>query len=102
MWILKSASFLDYDAHMYIKFSSNSPLFQQTVELLKLEFRTTANAKAVRMAIENYWEISRKAEIQEAQVESMQSEINRLRELLEINKSSSISAKIRHLRSFRQ
>ncbi len=86
---------------MYIKFSSDSPLFEQTVELLKLEYKTTANSKAVRMAIEDYWELSRKVELIEAHNSSMQFEIDRLRELIEINKSSSISAKIRHMRSFR-
>lgn len=87
---------------MYIKFSCNSPLFEQTVQLLKLQYKTTANAKAVRHAVCDFWELSRKVEILEAQNESMQFEIERLRELLEINKSSSISAKIRHLRSYRE
>lgn len=87
---------------MFIKFSCNSPLFEQTVQLLKLQYKTTANSKAVRSAVCDYWELSRKVEILEAQNESMQYEIERLRELLEINKSSSISAKIRHIRSFRE
>ena len=75
---------------MLIKFKSPDPLFDQKVELLKLQFRTGAASKAVR-----------KAELYEAQVESMQSEIDRLRILIDINKESSISTKIAHLRSLR-
>lgn len=86
---------------MFIKFSYDSPLFIQTVELLKLEYKTTANAKAVRHAICDYWEKSRKLELLEAQNASMQFEIDRLREIININKSSSISSKIAHLRSYR-
>lgn len=86
---------------MLIKFQSPDPLFDQKVELLKLQFRTGAASKAVRKAIENYYNLDRKVEILEAHNESMQAEIDRLRILLEINKESSISTKIAHLRSLR-
>ncbi len=86
---------------MLIKFTSSDPLFEQKVELLKLQFKTGAASKAVRKAVENYYELDRKCEILEAEVDSMQSEINRLRLLLDINKSTSISTKIAHLRSLR-
>lgn len=86
---------------MIIRFETKNPLLEQKIELLKLQFKTGAASKAVRKAIENYYEIDRKAEILEAQIESMQAEIERLRLLLEINKSSGISMKIAHLRSLR-
>ena len=86
---------------MFIKFSSNNPLFEQKIELLKLQFRTTQNAVAARRAIEEYYEIERKLEICTGQIESMQSEIDRLRALLEVSKSTSISTRIAHLRSLR-
>lgn len=87
---------------MLIKFSSNNPLFIQKIELLKLQYKTTITTKAVRLAIEDFYEIERKCEILEAEVESMEAEINRLRLLLDINKSTNISNKIAHLRSLRQ
>jgi len=86
---------------MLIKFNSPDPLFEQKVELLKLQFRTGAASKAVRKAVENYHNLDRKAELYKAQVDSMQFEIDRLRLLIEINSESSISTKIAHLRSLR-
>lgn len=86
---------------MFIKFSCNDPLFEQKIELLKLQFRTTQNAVAARRAIEEFYEIERKLEISLGQIESMQAEITRLRELLEVSKSTSISTRIAHLRSQR-
>lgn len=86
---------------MFIKFSCNDPLFEQKMELLKLQFRTTQNAVAARRAIEEFYEIERKLEISIGQLESMQYEIERLRELLEISKSTSISSRIAHIRSKR-
>ena len=86
---------------MFIKFSSNNPLFEQKMELLKLQFKTTQNAVAARRAIEEFYEVERKLEISNGQLESMQSEIDRLRLLLEVSKSTSISARIAHLRSLR-
>jgi hypothetical protein len=86
---------------MLIKFNSPDPLFEQKVELLKLQFRTGAASKAVRKAVENYYNLDRKVELLEAHNASMQSEIDRLRILIEINKESSISTKIAHLRSLR-
>lgn len=87
---------------MLIKFKSNNPLLIQKIELLKLQYRTTVTTKAVRQAIEDFYEIQRKNEILEVEVESMQAEINRLRLLLDINKSTNISTKIAHLRSLRE
>ncbi|MDX2368336.1 MAG: hypothetical protein QNK36_08035 [Colwellia sp.] len=40
----------------------------------------------VRKAVENYYGLERKVELCEAQVDSMQSEIDRLRLLIDINK----------------
>jgi hypothetical protein len=69
--------------------------------LTKLQFRTGAASKAVRKAVENYYHLDRKVELYEAQVDSMQAEIDRLRLIIDINKESSISTKIAHLRSLR-
>lgn len=86
---------------MLIKFTSPDPLFDQKVELLKLQFKTGAASKAVRRAVENYYNLDRKVELYEGQIDSMQAEIDRLRLLIEINKETSISTKIAHLRSMR-
>ncbi len=86
---------------MLIKFKSTDPLFEQKVELLKLQYRTGAASKAVRKAIENYYEIERRCELLTAQNESMSAEIDRLRELMKILESTSISTRIAHLRSLR-
>lgn len=84
-----------------VKFKCEDPLLAQKIELLKLQFRTGAASKAVKKAIENYYEIERKVELLQAQNDSMQSEINRLREIIELNKSNSVSNKIAHIRSLR-
>jgi hypothetical protein len=86
---------------MLIKFTFLDPLFEQKVELLKLQFRTGAASKAARKTVENYYNIERKVELYVGQIDSMQAEIDRLRLLIEINKESSISTKIAHLRSLR-
>lgn len=86
---------------MIIKIITQDPLFDQKVELLKLQFKTGAASKAVRKAVENYYNLDRKVELYEGQIESMQAEIDRLRLLIEINKESTISTKIAHLRSLR-
>lgn len=86
---------------MIVKFEANDPLILQKIELLKLQFRTGAASKAVRKAIENYYQLDRKVELYEAQIDSMQSEIDRLRLIIEINKENKISNKITHLRSLR-
>jgi hypothetical protein len=86
---------------MLIKFNSPDPLFDQKIELLKLQFKTGAASKAVRKAVDNYYNLDRKVELYEGQIDSMQAEIDRLRLLIEINKETSISTKIAHLRSLR-
>lgn len=86
---------------MIVKFKCEDPLLTQKIELLKLQFRTGAASKAVRRAIENYYQLDRKVELYEAQIDSMQSEIDRLRTIIEINKENKISNKIAHLRSLR-
>lgn len=86
---------------MLIKISSNDPLFEQKVELLKLQYKTGAASKAVRKAVENFYEIERRCELLKAQNESMSAEIDRLRDLMKILESSSINTRIAHLRSLR-
>lgn len=87
---------------MLIKIKTDNPLFIQKIELLKLQYRTGANSKAAKAAIENFYEMDRKVEILEAQVESMQAEIDRLRELLNIVKDTTINTKLEHMRSLRK
>lgn len=48
---------------MLIKFHCPAPLFDQKVELLKLQFRTGAASKAVCKTVENYNDLDRKVEI---------------------------------------
>lgn len=86
---------------MLIKITSNDPLFEQKVELLKLQYKTSAASKAVRKAVENFYEIERRCELLKAQNDSMSAEIDRLRDLMKILESTSISTRIAHLRSLR-
>jgi len=102
MWILPTPLFFAHNLQMQIKINSNDPLFEQKIELLKLQFKTGAASKAARKAIENFYEIERRCELLAAQNESMSAEIDRLRELMKIMESPSIGARIAHLRSLRR
>jgi hypothetical protein len=86
---------------MIIRIKTTDPLFEQKIELLKLQYKTGAASKAVKAAVENFYEIDRRCELLKAQNESMSAEIDRLRELLKILESTSISTRIAHLRSQR-
>lgn len=102
MWILSTSLFFPHNLRMQIKINSNDPLFEQKIELLKLQFKTSAASKAARKAIENFYEIERRCELLAAQNESMSAEIDRLRELMKIMESPSIGVRIAHLRSLRR
>lgn len=101
MWILPTALFFHHNSRMLIKIKTNDPLFEQKIELLKLQYKTGAASKAARKAIENFYEIERRCELLAAQNESMSAEIDRLRELMKLMESTSISTRIAHLRSLR-
>ena len=67
---------------MLIKIYSDDPQFHQRIDLLRLKYRTGANSKAVKKAINEFYEIEIECEILRGQNESMSDEIDRLRELL--------------------
>ena len=90
MWTLPLHHNYIYDDLMLIKISNDDPLFEQAIQLLKLKYRTTAASKAAKRAIYEFYEIEQENEILQAQLESMTAEIDRLRELLEIKRSTRI------------
>lgn len=82
---------------MLIKFTSNDPILEQAIQLLKLKYRTGATSKAVKRAIYEFYEIERENEILSASVESLESEIYRLRALLDIQRSTRTRAILRNI-----
>jgi len=90
MWTLPLHHENNYDERMLIKISNDDPLFEQAIQLLKLKYRTTAASKAAKRAIYEFYEIEQENEILKAHVESMSYEIDRLRELLELKRSTRI------------
>jgi len=87
-----------YDARMLIKFTSNDPIFEQAIQLLKLKYRTGATSKAVRRAIYEFYEIEQENQILSVMVESLEDEVFRLRQLLDIQRSTRTRAIVRNLR----
>ncbi|MBU2871526.1 hypothetical protein [Colwellia sp. E2M01] len=75
---------------MHIKITSNDPYFHQAINFLKLKYRTTAASKAAKNAIYEIYEIERENEILSANIESLESEVVRLRALLDLLKSTNI------------
>lgn len=67
---------------MLIKILSEDLEFQERINLLRLKYRTGANSKAVKAAINDFYELEIECEILRGQNESMSDEIERLRELL--------------------
>lgn len=67
---------------MLIKILSDEPEFQQRINLLRLKYKTGANSKAAKAAINEFYELEIECEILRGQNESMSEEIERLRELL--------------------
>ena len=74
---------------MLIKIKTDAPHFETIMECLKLKFRSTANSKTAKKALEVFFEIEQENEILRAQNSSMSDEIDRLRELLDTYKSTS-------------
>ncbi len=68
---------------MLIKFRCDDDYFETIINILKLKFKTGAASKAVKAAVVDYEYIEREREILRAQNESMNEEIQRLRDLLE-------------------
>jgi predicted nucleic acid-binding Zn-ribbon protein len=67
---------------MLIKIFSDEPEFQERINLLRLKYRTGANSKAAKAALNEFYELEIECEILRGQNESMSDEIERLRELL--------------------
>jgi len=83
---------------MHIKISSSDPYFLQAITFLKLKYRTGAATKAAKRAIYEIYEIERENEILTASVESLESEIIRLRALLDLQRSTNIRTRIALMR----
>ena len=98
MWTLRLSHQFNYDARMHIKIITDDPLFEQAIQLLKLKYRTGAASKAVKIAVYESYEIERENEILSATVESLESEVVRLRQLLNIQRSTNIRTRIQNLR----
>jgi len=67
---------------MLIKILSNEPEFIERINLLRLKYKVGANSKAAKSAINEFYELEIECEILRGQNESMNNEIERLRELL--------------------
>lgn len=67
---------------MLIKILSDEPEFQERINLLRLKYKTGANSKAAKAALNEFYELEIECEILRGQNESMSDEIERLRELL--------------------
>lgn len=89
---------LDYDARMQIRFSTDDPQFKQAIDLIKLKYRTTAAAKAVRRSVYDFAKMEVEIEMLRAHNDSMSSEIDRLRDLLEVHRDTKLGTKWRYLR----
>jgi predicted nucleic acid-binding Zn-ribbon protein len=67
---------------MLIKIFSDEPEFKERINLLRLKYRTGANSKAAKAALNEFYELEIECEILRGQNESMSDEIESLRELL--------------------
>ena len=83
---------------MLVKFTSDDPLFEQIIQLLK--YRTGATSKAAKRAIYEFHEIERENEILAAAVDSLESEVFRLRQLLDIQRNTKTRTIMRNFRWF--
>ena len=78
---------------MLVKISSDDPIFEQAITLLKLKYRTGANSKAAKKALYDFYKMEIENEILRGHNDSMIDEIDRLRELLNLYKNFKTSAK---------
>lgn len=83
---------------MHIKIITDDPIFEQAIQLLKLKYRTGAASKATKRAIYEFYEIERENEILNATVESLESEVVRLRQLLDVQRSTRTRTMMRNFR----
>ena len=83
---------------MLIKFNSEDPVLIQAITLLRLKYRTSATSKAVKRSIYDFHHMEIENEILKGHNESMSAEIDRLRDLLELYRSTQTGTKWRYLR----
>ncbi len=83
---------------MIVRITTDDPSFEESVKLLKLKYQTGAASKAVKRSV--YDAAKREIEIEMllAHNESMQAEIDRLRDLLETYRDTKLSTKWRYLK----
>ncbi|MEY8213799.1 MAG: hypothetical protein RPR97_04850 [Colwellia sp.] len=83
---------------MHIKIITDDPLFEQSVRILKLTYRTGAASKAIKRAVYDCAKKEIEIDILRGQNESMENEIDRLRQLLDLYKDTKLTTKWRHLK----
>jgi len=83
---------------MIVKFKTEDPVFDQALNILKLKYQTTAASKAVKRSVYDSAKMHVENEMLQAHNESMQSEIDRLRDLLEVYRSTKLDTKWRYIR----
>jgi len=83
---------------MLIKFTNDDPEFEQAIRLLKLKYRTGANSKAVKRAIYDFHQMEIECEILKIHNDSMSEEIERLRQLMDLYRSTKRGPKRRYIR----
>lgn len=83
---------------MLVKFSTDDPIFEQLIELLKLKYRTRATSKAAKRALYDFHQMELENEILRSHNESMSEEIDRLRTLMEVYRGHNTGTKWRYLR----
>ena len=83
---------------MHIKIITEDPLFEQSVRILKLKYQTGAASKAIKRGVYDFAKREIEIEILRGQNESMESEIDRLRHLLDLYKDTKLDTKWRYLK----
>jgi hypothetical protein len=83
---------------MLIKFNSEDPNFEQAIKLLKLKYRTGATSKAVKRAVYDFYEMEIETEMLRIHNDLMSQEIERLRQLMDLYRSTKNGTKWRYLK----
>ena len=83
---------------MLVKFSSEDPVLEQAIKILKLKYHTGAASKAVKRSLYDTAKMEIEIEILRAHNESMTAEIDRLRHLMDIYRETRLDTKWRYLR----
>ena len=83
---------------MLVKFTTEDPAFEQALNILKLKYQTTASSKAVKRSVYDSAKMQVENEMLLAHNDSMQAEIDRLRDLLEVYRSTKLDTNWRYIR----